>query len=106
MPDAAMPHQSPSCSITSIRLRSPVAVPVRTCTACGAPVIESKPPTSTHSASAARIIAAARPTELMLARQTSLSVIPGTSRATPPRSAARRPGFWPLAAWSTLPIAM
>ena len=30
---------------------------------------------------------------------------PGTSRATPPRIAARRPGFWPFAAWSTLPIA-
>ena len=74
--------------------------------ACGARVIESKPPTSTVVASSARIIAAATPTALMLARQTSLSVIPGTVRSTPPCSAARRPGFCPLAACRTLPTAM
>jgi hypothetical protein len=42
----------------------------------------------------------------MLARQTSLSVMPGTVRPTPPCNAARRPGFCPFAAWSTLPMAM
>ena len=52
-----------------------------------------------------RIIAAAMPTALMLARQTSLSVMPGTVRATPPCSAARRPGFCPLAACRTFPTA-
>ena len=45
-------------------------------------------------------------TALIEARQTSFKVIPGTSRPTPPCSAARRPGFWPFAAWSTLPTAM
>ena len=98
IPDPAIPHHRPSCCMTSIMFRSPAAAPFRTWTAWGAPVIESNPPTSTQDASSARIIPAATATELMLARQTSFSVIPGTSRATPPMIAARRPGFWPFAA--------
>jgi hypothetical protein len=57
-------------------------------------------------ASPARIIAAAIATALIEARQTSLSVMPGTVRPTPPSSAARRPGFCPFAACRTLPTAM
>ena len=49
---------------------------------------------------------AAIATELMLARQTSLSVMPGTLRSTPARAAACRAGFCPFAPWRTLPIAM
>ena len=104
IPAPAIEQYSPSWTITSISGASPVSAG-RVRSACGARVIESKPPTSTVEASPARIIALASPTALMLARQTSLSVIPGVVRATPPASAARRPGFCPFAACRTLPTA-
>ena len=57
----------------------PCAAPGRVRSACGARVIESKPPTST-AVGLARRGSSPPPsaTALMLARQTSLSVIPGT----------------------------
>ena len=93
MPASAIEQYSPSWIITSIIGASPIFVPGRSRRACGARVIESKPPTSTTPASSPRIIEAASPTALIDARQTSFKVIPGTSRATPPAKAARRPGF-------------
>ena len=103
IPASWIEQYRPSWTITSIIGWLPIAAAPRTWTACGAPVIESKPPTTAQVASPSRIMLAASATELRLARQTSLTVMPGTARATPPASAARRPGFWPPAAWSTLP---
>ena len=105
IPSSAIEQYRPSWTITSVIGTSPIRLPGRSRIACGARVIESKPPASTVVASPARIIAAAIATALMLARHTSLSVIPGTSRLTPPSSAARRPGFCPFAACSTFPTA-
>ena len=103
IPTSWIEQYRPSWTITSIIGSSPSGPAVRTWTACGAPVIESKPPTSTHVASPSRSMPAASPTAERLARQTSLTVMPGVWRAMPPASAARRPGFCPFAAWRTLP---
>ena len=87
-------------------MRSRIGSSGERCTACGARLMESKPPTSTQSASPSRTMPAASATDVMLARQTSLIVVPGVARATPPRIAAWRAGFWPFAACRTLPRRM
>ena len=49
IPASWIEQYRPSCTITSIIGWSPIAAAPRTWTACGAPVIESKPPTTAQS---------------------------------------------------------
>jgi len=70
---------------------------------CRALLIESNPPTTAVLISPARIIVAAIPVAVMLARHTSFSVVAGTVLGRPPRTPAWRAGFWPLPPWTTLP---
>jgi len=65
---------------------------------CRALLIESNPPTTAVLISPARIIVAAIPVAVMLARHTSFSVVAGTVLGRPPRTPAWRAGFLAVAA--------